>query len=109
MTRSARAWLAAALAAALAEPAPAAEPREHVVRAGETLWSIAARRDVYGDPYLWPVIYKFNRDQIQDPARVYPGQRLVLPLEVDAETRAAARVEAGAAPELRAPARKEAP
>ena len=102
------AWLAVALAAAAAGAVSAAEPREHVVQAGETLWSIAARRDVYGDPYLWPVIYKFNRDQIQDPARVYPGQRLVLPLEVDAETRTAARVEAGAAPELRARARKEA-
>jgi nucleoid-associated protein YgaU len=114
--RRARAWLvfagaatATATAAAGAGSVAAAGPREHVVRSGETLWSIAARRDVYGDPYLWPVIYKFNRDQIQDPARVYPGQRLVLPLEVDAETRAAARVEAGAAPELRARARKEAP
>ncbi len=100
--RGARACLVVVVAAA--GSVSAAEPREHVVRSGETLWSIAARRDVYGDPYLWPVIYKFNRDQIQDPARVYPGQRLVLPLEVDAETRAAARVEAGAAPELRSPA-----
>jgi len=103
-------WVAAALVAAPGL-AHGAGPREHVVRSGETLWSISARRDVYGDPYLWPVIYKFNRDQIQDPARVYPGQRLVLPLEVDAETRAAARSEAGAAPELRSGAveRKEVP
>lgn len=103
----ARAWLAGVAVLVLPAALYAAEPREHVVRSGETLWSIAARRDVYGDPYLWPVIYKFNRDQIQDPARVYPGQRLVLPLEVDAETRAAARVEAGAAPELRARAAHE--
>ena len=103
-------WVAVALVAAPGF-ARAAEPREHVVQSGETLWSISARRDVYADPYLWPVIYKFNRDQIQDPARVYPGQRLVLPLEVDAETRAAARSEAGAAPELRSGAavRKEVP
>jgi nucleoid-associated protein YgaU len=79
-------------------PAGAAETREYKVERGETLWSIAARRDVYADPYLWPVIYKFNRDQIEDPARIYPNQVLMLPLEIDAATREAARVEAGAPP-----------
>jgi nucleoid-associated protein YgaU len=86
----------AALVLCAALPAGAAGTREHRVESGETLWSIAARPDVYADPYLWPVIYKWNRDQIEDPARIYPNQRLVLPLEVDAATRAAARVEAGA-------------
>ncbi|MGH7342517.1 MAG: LysM peptidoglycan-binding domain-containing protein, partial [Candidatus Rokuibacteriota bacterium] len=88
------AFAAAMLCAAL--PARAAETREHRVERGETLWSISARADVYGDPFLWPVIYKWNRDQIEDPARIYPNQLLVLPLDVDEATRAAARVEAGA-------------
>ncbi|MFQ5514312.1 MAG: LysM peptidoglycan-binding domain-containing protein [Myxococcota bacterium] len=69
---------------------------EHVVRRGETLWSIAAQGDIYADPYLWPVIYRFNRDQIQDPALIYPRQRLQIPLTIDDETRQAARREAGA-------------
>lgn len=69
---------------------------EHVVERGETLWSIAAQSDVYADPFLWPVIYKFNRDQIQDPARIYPSQLLQIPIHVDSEARAAARAEAGA-------------
>ena len=72
---------------------------EHVVVHGETLSSIAALRTVYADPYLWPVIYRFNRDQIQDPKRIYPGQRLQIPILVDEEERRLARVEAGASPE----------
>ncbi len=70
------------------------ETIEHVVEAGETLWSISAQPDVYADPYLWPVIYRFNRDQIQDPAVVYPGQVLQIPIHVDLETRRILREEA---------------
>ncbi len=68
----------------------------HVVEEGETLSSIAAKPDVYADPYLWPVIYKANRDQIQDPARIYPTQKLRIPIHVDQATRRQVRFEAGA-------------
>lgn len=69
---------------------------EHVVAVGESLSSIAAQPDVYDDPYLWPLIYKFNRDQIKDPARIYPGQRFQIPIRLDATARRDARREAGA-------------
>ena len=72
------------------------ESIEHVVGRGETLWSIAAQPDIYADPYLWPLIYKFNRDQIKDPSRIYPNQRLNIPIRVDEATRRSARLEAGA-------------
>lgn len=79
---------------------PRAESRSvtisHVVEPGETLWSIAAQADIYADPFLWPLIYKFNRDQIQDPARIYPSQLLQIPVELDDATRAEAREAAGA-------------
>ena len=68
---------------------------EHVVAPGDSLWSIAAQPDVYDDPYLWPVIYRFNRDQIVDPALIYPEQHLVIPVRIDEETRRSARLEAG--------------
>ncbi|MEE8558734.1 MAG: LysM peptidoglycan-binding domain-containing protein [Myxococcota bacterium] len=68
----------------------------HVVEAGDTLWSISAKPDVYDDPYLWPVIYKFNRDQIQDPARIYPQQHLLIPIHVEEPARSEARSQAGA-------------
>ena len=82
----ARGWLLL-LAAAFFGASQASETIEHLVRPGETLWSIAAQERIYGDPYLWPVIYKFNRDQIKDPARIYPGQRLQIPVQLDARAR----------------------
>lgn len=70
-------------------PAPktAAEPKipappvlmRHIVEDNETLWTIAARRDVYGDPLLWPLLYQANRDQIRDPRKVFPGQQINIP------------------------------
>ena len=90
----------AALLLALCVPAVRGQGKsatiEHVVEPGETLWSIAAQSDVYADPYLWPLIYKFNRDQITDPSTIYPKQLLQIPIDLDEPTRRAARAEAGA-------------
>jgi nucleoid-associated protein YgaU len=87
-----------ALLAAVALPAAgsAGETIEHVVEPGDSLWYIAAQADVYADPYLWPVIYRHNRDQIVDPSQIYPEQTLVIPIGLDAEAKARARAEAGA-------------
>jgi len=63
----------------------------HVVRPGESLWTIAAQRLVYGDALQWPLIYKANRDQIKDPRQIYPKQALTIPREVSAEEVEAAR------------------
>ena len=68
---------------------------EHVVAPGETLWSIAALPDVYADPYLWPLIYKFNRDQITDPSMIYPNQTLQIPVDVGEQAKREARAQAG--------------
>ncbi len=67
-----------------AAPEPPQEPEpekvsRYDVREGDTLWLIAARPEVYGDPLLWPVLYRANRDQIKDPRRVYEGQTLEVP------------------------------
>lgn len=64
------------------------------VREGETLSNIAARQEVYGDPLLWPLVYKANRDQIKDPKRIFPGQSLVIPRDKSEEEKEAAREEA---------------
>jgi len=61
-------------------PEPPPPPLQHyTVREGETLWTIAARREIYLDALLWPLIYKANRDQIKDPRQIYPGQVLSIP------------------------------
>jgi nucleoid-associated protein YgaU len=44
------------------------------VVAGDNLWSISAKDEVYADPYQWPMIYKTNRDKIKDADLIYPGQ-----------------------------------
>jgi nucleoid-associated protein YgaU len=86
--------LAAALLGSPAALLAAPSPVVHVVKPGETLWSIAARAEVYGDPLLWLLIYRWNRDQIANPARIYPRQELVIPTDVDPQTRSEARQEA---------------
>ena len=88
-----------ALLLALGVPAARGEGKsatiEHRVEPGETLWSIAAQSDVYADPYLWPLIYKFNRDQITDPSMIYPNQILQIPVDVGEQAKREARAEAG--------------
>jgi hypothetical protein len=73
-----------------AQDVPGGEQRysdtSHVVRAGETLESIA--REHYGSPGEWQRILEANRDRIPDPQRLTVGMTLVLP----AMERAAARV-----------------
>jgi len=55
----------------------------HTVKRGETLPQIAAALEVYGDASLWPLIYKANRDQISNPAVLWPGQVLRIPRNAD--------------------------
>ena len=78
-------------------PKPPAEPElvdKVEVLPGETLGTIATRKDVYGDILLWPVIYKANRDQIKDPREIFPGQVFVIPRDKSPEELNAARQEA---------------
>ncbi|MDJ0867518.1 MAG: LysM peptidoglycan-binding domain-containing protein [Myxococcota bacterium] len=83
----ARALLAASLVAAAVAGAAADDSYE--VRPGDTLWKIARR--TVGDPTLWPALYRANRDQIKDPALLYPGQKLAIPRIEPAEREAVRR------------------
>lgn len=59
------------------EPSPADLTR-HLVRSGDTLWSISKR--CYGDSEQWRAIYRANRDVIgQDPDRLEAGTWLTIP------------------------------
>lgn len=49
----------------------------HVVEKGDTLSKIAD--DYYGDASLYPKIFEANRDILQDPNKIKPGQKLRIP------------------------------
>ena len=60
-----------------APPTPPSSPATtYTVKEGENLWIISNREVVYGDGFLWPLLYQANRDQIKDPQQIYPGQVL---------------------------------
>jgi nucleoid-associated protein YgaU len=47
------------------------------VKKGDSLSKIA--KDQYGDADKWRKIFEANRDQIQDPDLIHPGQTLRIP------------------------------
>ena len=67
---------------------PAPQPRVHVVRPGESLWSIAeATSGSGGLDQRWRAIWAANHDVIgDDPDLILPGQRLRLPGDTDTDT-----------------------
>ena len=71
-------------------------PTSHTVVKGECLWWIAEYKQIYNDPFMWPLIYKANRDKIKDPDLIYPGQVFRIPREFSLEELKMSRKSAGA-------------
>ena len=51
----------------------------YVVQKGESLWSIAAKPEIYGKATRWRLIFDANRDLLKSPDRVRPGMTLKIP------------------------------
>jgi len=49
----------------------------YVVQKGDSLSKIA--KEFYGDMALYPKIFEANRDILDDPNKIKPGQRLRIP------------------------------
>jgi len=47
----------------------------YTVKKGDTLWDIAKKPEIYGDPMKWRKMYKLNKDVIKNPDLIYPNQR----------------------------------
>ena len=63
-------------------PAAGAEPdrsEAYVVQKGESLWSIAAKPEVYGSATRWRAIFNANRDVLKNPDGIRPGMTLKIP------------------------------
>jgi nucleoid-associated protein YgaU len=53
--------------------------KQYIVRKYDSLWWIAKYKDIYNDPYLWPLIFNANGEIIKNKNRIYPGQKLEIP------------------------------
>jgi nucleoid-associated protein YgaU len=58
-------------------PAAGSQLRTYTVVAGDSLSKIAQRQ--YGDASKWHRIFEANRDKIQNPDLIHPGQVLNIP------------------------------
>ncbi len=68
----------------------------HCIRKGECLWGISGYETIYSDPFMWPLIFQANRDRIERPDLIYPGQTLHIPRTSTSEEVRDARMAAGA-------------
>ncbi len=55
----------------------------YTVEKGDCLWTIAGKKQVYGNAFEWPLLWKANRDLISDPDLIEPKQVLSYPRMVD--------------------------
>ncbi len=61
---------------------PQGESKTYIVAKGDSLWKITAKG---GNPFLWPLIWKSNRDQVVDPDWIEPGMDLTIPYAAPAQ------------------------
>ena len=61
----------------LSAPAAEAEVEYYVIEKGDTLWAIASK--FLGNGSKYPEIFEANREVIEDPDLIFPGQKIRIP------------------------------
>lgn len=61
----------------LTAPAAAAEVEYYTIKSGDTLWAIASK--FLGNGSKYPEIFEANREVIEDPDKIFPGQKIRIP------------------------------
>ena len=54
----------------------------YIVKPGDNLWDISSKDIVYGDPFLWTLIYRSNWDIIDDQNLIEPNMELQIRRDV---------------------------
>ena len=70
---------AVAAAAAAAEAAAVPEEQYYVIEKGDTLWAIAKK--FLGEGNRWSELFEANKEVILDPDKIFPGQKIRIPVE----------------------------
>ena len=60
------------------EPGGDSKVDYYEIQSGDTLSKLA--QQYYGDPMKYPVLFEANREVILDPDKIYPGQKIRIPL-----------------------------
>ena len=60
-------------------PRPGQAYDTYVVQPGDSLWSIAAKPEIYGRAARWRLLFDANRDLLQTPDRLKAGMTLKIP------------------------------
>ena len=87
-------------------PEPTPEPvapkeRGYRVVKEDNLWDISGMESVLGDPWLWPLVYKANHAEIDDPDLIYVDQEFTIPKGATASEMSAATEDAKNTPRYR--------
>ena len=61
----------------LQAPAQTVATQYYIIQSGDTLSKIAQR--FYGNASAYPKIFEANREVIEDPDKIYPGQKIRIP------------------------------
>jgi nucleoid-associated protein YgaU len=68
-----------------AKEAKAGKEKHYVVVKHDSLWKIAGKKKIYGDPYQWPLLFIANKEKIKDPDIIKPGEKLQVKRNIGAD------------------------